>query len=418
MKCILSIIVIGGRNMSKNTHAVGQLQGYLLQTRHMFYELISLDDITVSMELLDDVAIESKGGTIIAEQLKSVTSDNNPLTDRSVVFWKTLYNWLEYVRDGSLTLDKTTFRMIIVSNSCIKAGGIIQQLSNAGNSHQANEALQNAIDTLWGSDHHLKSEIPPSYAKYLEVLFDINNKQIVITIIEKMSIDIHENNYDDILQERFSGIPALIPEFTDKLFVFMIGWVNERVNEFCKSGKAPFICNKEFNEALQSQMRLYNQWDAIPFLSEAIEENVIRTEVEQQDIYIQQLEFIENNFSDKLEAASDFLRTKTEKTMRAEKGILTDHGFADYSDKIKRAWNSKQKSINLNNITPDVEKGKMIYYETKNVVIDYRLQGGDVPSFFGSGVLHSLANTPKNEPCIGWHPNYKSLLKEGGEKLD
>ena len=86
MKCILSIIVIGGRNMSKNTHAVGQLQGYLLQTRHMFYELISLDDITVSMELLDDVAIESKGGTIIAEQLKSVTSDNNPLTDRSVVF--------------------------------------------------------------------------------------------------------------------------------------------------------------------------------------------------------------------------------------------------------------------------------------------------------------------------------------------
>jgi hypothetical protein len=68
----------GGLHMPNRTLVPDKLQGYLLQVRHMLYELISVDDRIVSIEKLDDVAVEADG-KVIAEQVKSVTSANNPI---------------------------------------------------------------------------------------------------------------------------------------------------------------------------------------------------------------------------------------------------------------------------------------------------------------------------------------------------
>ena len=87
--------------MPNKTLVPDKLQGYLLQVKHMLFELISVDDRIVSIEKLDDVAVEADG-TVIAEQVKSVTSANNPIAERSSVFWKTLYNWCTYIEAGAL----------------------------------------------------------------------------------------------------------------------------------------------------------------------------------------------------------------------------------------------------------------------------------------------------------------------------
>lgn len=73
--------------MSNKTLVPDKLHGYLLQVIHMLYELISVDDRVVSVEKLDDVAVEIDG-KVIAEQLKSVTSANNPIANRASVFGK------------------------------------------------------------------------------------------------------------------------------------------------------------------------------------------------------------------------------------------------------------------------------------------------------------------------------------------
>jgi hypothetical protein len=44
--------------MPNKTLVPDKLQGYLLQVKHMLYELISVDDRVVSVEKLDDVAVE------------------------------------------------------------------------------------------------------------------------------------------------------------------------------------------------------------------------------------------------------------------------------------------------------------------------------------------------------------------------
>ena len=101
--------------MPNNTLVPDKLQGYLLQVKHMLYELISLDNRIVSIEKLDDVAIED-GDTVTAIQLKSVTSSNNPIADRAVVFWKTLYNWCTYIEESLIPIN-TIFRFVIVANN-------------------------------------------------------------------------------------------------------------------------------------------------------------------------------------------------------------------------------------------------------------------------------------------------------------
>nr|WP_092067919.1 hypothetical protein [Dendrosporobacter quercicolus]NSL46843.1 hypothetical protein [Dendrosporobacter quercicolus DSM 1736]SDL66240.1 hypothetical protein SAMN04488502_101489 [Dendrosporobacter quercicolus] len=345
--------------MSNKTHAVGQLQGYMLQVRHMLFELISLEDIVVSVEKIDDVAIESPDESVIAEQLKSVTSDGNPATDRSVVFWKTLYNWFEYVRNGSLVLDKTIFRMVVVSNHELEVGDIAGQFHSASTKEEAQKALSAARLNIWGKDDVLRNSIPASYGQYLEVLFSPNNEELVSQIVSKIILDIHENDYDEKLMKKFNrqSIPT---EFADSLFEYMLGWVTNKVNDYSKQGLPAVITSMDFRNALVAQNRMYDQRNSIPALSREITSDEARIEVENQDVYIQQLDLIQMDFDDKLAAASDYLRTKAETTIRAEKGLFIPQSSQeqDYNDRICRLWNNKRKQVLLLPFYSDVMKGK------------------------------------------------------------
>ena len=396
--------------MADKTHAVGQLQSYIFQVRHMLFELISTDDIVVSVEKFDDVAVQSPDGSIVAEQLKSVTSDNNPVTDRSIVFWKTLYNWFNYIRSGSLMLDKTIFRMVVASNHELEAGDMIRQLLETSTKEEAQKALNAVKLSIWGKDDALKSQVPDSYGKYLDVLFSADNEDLVAQIVSKFTLVIHENDYDENLTEKFNRQP-IPPEFADNLFIYMLGWVNNKVNEYSKQGLPAIINSVDYRKALVEQSRMYNQRNSIPVLSREIASDEARTEVESQDIYIQQLDLIETDFDDKLMAASDYLRTKAETTIRADKGLFTPRSLRDYNDKLCRIWKNKRTQVLLLQSASDVEKGKQIYAQMGEVVIPLTLADSELPSFFGSGTLQALANEPHEEPAIGWHPGYKELLK-------
>ncbi len=75
-------------------------RGFSLQaTRFLFYLLKAKQDDIISLEYFEDVGVEELDGTILAEQDKSYLS-SNPLSDRSVVFWKTFRNWVDAADTG------------------------------------------------------------------------------------------------------------------------------------------------------------------------------------------------------------------------------------------------------------------------------------------------------------------------------
>ncbi len=402
--------------MPNRTLVPDKLQGYLLQVRHMLYELISVDDRIVSIEKLDDVAVEADG-KVIAEQVKSVTSANNPIAERSSVFWKTLYNWCTYIETGALP-SGAIMRFVVVSNGIVTPGSIQASFMNACSDSDAQKALADAKKSILGTAQDnfaidMYAALPDSYREYIRYLFDGNRTKIVCDMIKSMEIEIHNNTYDEDLLNRFSNQVGLPAEYVDLLLTDMLGWVTQTVESFTKDNKPAYISATEYRKALNTQIRAYNTNAVLRAVSQVPSKDEQSGEIERLDTYIRQLQLVEMDDATLYEAASDFLRAKIDKIEWAQRGIVHAQSFEDYHDALYRIWTNQKQLMGLQYRTDAIACGKAVYFKCRNDSAQQKLQGVETPPFFGSGSLHDLANTPADSPRIGWHPQYITLLKEG-----
>ena len=402
--------------MPNRTLVPDKLQGYLLQVRHMLYELISVDDRIVSIEKLDDVAVEADG-KVIAEQVKSVTSANNPIAERSSVFWKTLYNWCTYIETGALP-SGAIMRFVVVSNGIVTPGSIQASFMNACSDSDAQKALADAKKSILGTAQDnfatdMYAALPDSYREYIRYLFDGNRTKIVCDMIKSMEIEIHNNTYDEDLLNRFSNQVGLPAEYVDLLLTDMLGWVTQTVESFTKDNKPAYISAAEYRKALNTQIRAYNTNAVLRAVSQVPSKDEQSGEIERLDTYIRQLQLVEMDDATLYEAASDFLRAKIDKIEWAQRGIVHAQSFEDYHDALYRIWTNQKQLMGLQYRTDAIACGKAVYFKCRNDSAQQKLQGVETPPFFGSGSLHDLANAPADSPRIGWHPQYITLLKEG-----
>ncbi|AOV99674.1 ABC-three component system protein [Dehalococcoides mccartyi] len=401
--------------MPNKTLVPDKLQGYLLQVKHMLYELISVDDRVVSVEKLDDVAVEIDG-EVIAEQVKSVTSANNPIAERSSVFWKTLYNWCTYIEEGSLP-SEAVLRFVVVANCTITPGSIQESFKNTHSDAEAQKALNDAKNAILGTppDYPIAdvyAALPDTYRDYMKYLFDDSRAKTVCDIIKAMEIEIHNDTYDEDLLKRFSNqiIPA---EYADLLLTDMLGWVTRTVESFTKDNKPAYIAAKDYREALNVQIRASDTKTILRAVSRVPSNAEQSGEVERLDTYIRQLKLVEMDDTTLYEAASDFLRTKVDKIEWAQRGIVNAQSFYDYHDALCRTWTNRKQLMGLQFGTDPIACGKAVYFSCRDDSGRQKLQGVEAPPFFGSGSLQGLANDPADAPRIGWHPQYMDLLKEG-----
>lgn len=399
--------------MPNNTLVPDKLQGYLLQVKHMLYELISLDNRIVSIEKLDDVAIED-GDTVTAIQLKSVTSSNNPIADRAVVFWKTLYNWCTYIEESLIPIN-TIFRFVIVANNRIEPGDIQNRFWDAHSEQEAKNALDYAKDILLERIPEKSiDKLPESYREYVQYLFEESRSTVVISIIKNMEFEVHNDSYDHELEEKFCR-QTIPPEYSDVLLTFMLGWVTQKVESFTKNNKPAYISSEEYRNVLTARLRAINLNTILSAISKIPSSIEIDGELSNSGTYIKQLKLIEADDTMLLEAATDYLRARNEKVEWARRGIVTDQSFIDYYDSLYRIWNLKRRIITKDD---PIKMGNSVYFQCQNDALHQKLQGIETPSFFGNGSLQELANSPAQSPKIGWHPNYIDLLNEDNYQDD
>src|SRR5690242_3776522 len=86
--------------------AAGQALGYSLQfTRLTAMLLRAPDGSSCSLEVLDDVAEQTEDGETKLSQSKSSLT-GNPVADRAISLWKTIFNWLEVIKTGVVVPSK------------------------------------------------------------------------------------------------------------------------------------------------------------------------------------------------------------------------------------------------------------------------------------------------------------------------
>jgi hypothetical protein len=193
----------------------------------------------------------------------------------------------------------------------------------------------------------------------------------------------------------------------------MLGWVLQKVNSCIKNHEPACISAVEYRRAFSADVGACNFRFILQTISAPPTQSQIAGEVKQLDTYIKQLTLIEADEEELIEAANDYLWMKKEKTEWAEKLIVTSHSFHEYNESLCWLWKSHRdlERARFPEYPTPVKCGKAIYSKCKLNAVTHTLQGVPTPHFFGSGSLHDLANNPIDSPRIGWHPQYKDLLK-------
>lgn len=398
--------------MCKRTHVPDKLEGYMLQVRHALYNLISTEDIVVSVEGYDDVAVEADT-KVIAEQTKSVLSSNNPVTNKAVPFWKAVYNWSQYIEKGEFPSKQLVLKYVIIASHKLSVGSIPQSFFDAKDKEQAKKALDAARKELFSEDKK-SLDVSAECLTYVRYCFASENEDSVIETIVAMDLDLHEETYDEDLKTKFNRQPIPL-EYSEELLIYMLGWVHEKVHQYTKTNNPAYIKSTEYTEVLTKEVRARNTSTILSAVSSVPNNQEMGDEVSRRDVYIKQLELIEMDSTELFSAASDYLRTKAEVTAWARKGLVTASSFSDYNDSLIRTWKNEKITTELMPYD-SVGKGRLLYSKCNTAVANKPLQGKTVPSFFGSGSLHALANEPSEQPKIGWHPNYVNMLKEENDE--
>ena len=387
----------------KNTHVPDKVYAYMIQAFHMLYVLISCQrgDV-VSMELFDDLGVNREENTVEAIQIKSVTSENNPVSNKSIDLWKTLYNWLMGVKNEEIPLEKTLFTLFITVN---KSGDVVKAFNESKNNTEALNAWEETKELFFDGDT-IKKKIPDAYKTYVETFFAEDNKTISVKIIESFCLKTCKQNYSDFVKDeaRKLHIPS---DIFSEVFKALLGWINLKIADCVESKKNILIKFDDFEKELSALYREYNQKYSLRSVTVQPSNGKIEEELSERKKYIEQLELIDAEYEDVLEAINDFLVAAGDRVRWGLDGKVSVQQIEEYEQSLLRHWKNKKR---INDIECDKyeEKtgGKYLYAKCVDSKVD--METCSVPASFYNGCLHALSDTLK----IGWHPKYIEIFEE------
>src|SRR5713226_7825630 len=196
----------------------------------------------------------------------------------------------------------------------------------------------------------------------------------------------------------------LIPiEVAEVAFTHALGWIKERTDDLLQHQAPARIRYDEFATEMRAFVRKIDlrriliSYPPTPS-RETIEANRVRT-------YVQQLELIEVQEEDKIQAINDCLRAEIDRTKWSTQGIIHESSLDDLWSTLSTFWKNKnaQNAITHKHLTI-VEQANILYRDC--MMLRLPLEGLEVPNHFTPESFHTLADDEE----VGWHRDYKNLL--------
>lgn len=381
-----------------NSNAPGQFLGYAIQfPRALFHLLKAGPGDTVCVEVLGDVTTFTANGHLESEEDKS-SINNNPLTDKSTDLWKTFYNWITAINSGDINIHKTTF--ILYSNKSGRSG-IVNAFNSATSKKEAEDAIAMTKDKLKDINKN------HSIWEYYNVVVN-QNEGLLAEVIQNFELQIGIGaGYDDVQKELVrKHLPAHQIPF---LLKSISGWLQKELTELIAAGQPARVKWEDFDRQVKVLFDRARRLELIDFtLQEPIDDSDISQQVKIHPCYLQQLDAIECDADDTIEAVSDFLRAKVNRDKWIENEIIDEDIASDFQAKLLLFWGNQKKRIELTerNLSTN-EQGHLLLLDCKSR--QETIRDMHPPSSTIAGTYHALAD----EPVLGWHPDWKHLFKKG-----
>jgi len=383
--------------------AAGQALGYSLQYTRLTAMLLESDSGSIcSLEVLDDIAEETAERTTKLSQSKSALTAN-PVADRAVSFWKTLYNWLELIKAGHVAVTKTIFELYV---SRQVKGKLIEAFDKARSLGDAKVAAKGARHLMWG--------VAPSYSKKSALLGDLGryansvleaDEDLLLPLIKNLRFVCGSGSPQSDIEAAIRRGPvseAKVFDIADK----MCGWVKRQVDKQLERGLPAYVSRDDFHCEYTSYVRSVDR----DLILKSFAKNPTDAERMERlpDTFVQQLDLIELSFDDKLEAISDFLRACWDRAYWSKVGDVHEDSFDELDNNLHRAWQNLRRLTEVDAASkPEVERGRLLHAQC--MLHGAKVQGMEPPTHFVPGCYHRLAD----ELVVGWHPAYDSFLDKG-----
>lgn len=392
-----------------NAHATaaGQYLGYSLQQTLLAARLRQADEGSAcSLEVLDDVAVQANDGTTHLTQSKSTLTDN-PVADRAVSLWKTLYNWLELVKLAKVNPGTTTFEIYVSRHV---GGELVEQFHNSTTDAAAIKALASARDLLWGPapERAVRANLSQALQKYANPVLEAD-ESFTIPIIRNFLLTCSDSGSPiDDFEKLIAGDPVpkqYVPFIVNNL----LGWVKKQVDLKIEKGLPAFILKDDFQREYIAFKRKVDRESILAcFAPKPTKDQMLER---LHDTFVQQLDLIDQDYDEKLAAVSDLLMAECDRVKWSESGEVHEGSFDELDESLRKAWLNQKKINDITHATlPAVEQGKLLYYECKKHRATVQ-QMTVTADYFTPGCFHLLANVPH----IGWHPQYATLLSRKQE---
>ena len=396
-----------GKNHSRKADkvpatAAAQALGYGLQYTRLTVMLLEAPPGTsCSLEVLDDVEASSPDGRRHLVQSKSALGDN-PVSDRATSLWKSLYNWLQLIERALVNPQQTTFELYV---SRQVGGEIVRSFHNAQTTEQARTAFASAREKLWGERPRfpLRKSLAEDLAKYTSTFFSATEGS-VLPLIAHMRLRCGSGSPQSDLLALLATHPISPPKIL-KVADQLQGWVKRQVDTRLEQSFPAVINQTDFHREYLAYVRSADR-DSIlkSFAPKPTEPQKL---AKMSEVFVRQLELINAEFDEKLEAVSDYLRACWDRTFWSKEGDVHEDSFQLLDNDLCRIWrNIRREKLVEKARSDETAQGKLIY--TGCMQHRTQVQAMVPPPHFVPGCFHRLADTLD----VGWHPDYRNALKK------
>ena len=321
---------------------------------------------------------------------------SNPLGNKSTNLWKTFYNWICDVNDGAIDANKAAFILYATHGG---RPGIVDSFHAASTNAEVANAIATAKTTL--------EDITPAHEIW-EYFDFCANKHVVqfAKIIEKFELQIGSKTVTGELQDALVR-KHLPTNYLSTLTDALTGWLHKELL-LCMSEKKPAKISwesfdKQF-KVLFDQARCHDLIDFTRF--SPIDESEIEYQRQIWPMYLQQLQAIESDGSEILQAVSDYLRAKTNRFKWIESETLDTDLIEDFQSRLVSFWQNRSKRIQITESgAKETDRGKLLLLDC--ATRQESIRNVAPPASTIAGTYHALAD----ELALGWHPSWEALFK-------
>lgn len=374
--------------------------GYLYQVRWALLALVrrsrTQPDISLTLELLDDVAFESGGVASELLQLKHHVSRTGDLGDKSVDVWKTLKVWM----DGQVSRRPDGPLLTLVTTTVAEQGSAMALLRVSGRDAGAALALLDAAAV----SSQAKATKP---ARDLWLQFPKPDRLAMLERTEVLDGQAAIESVDAEIEAELSFAAPF--QHRHAYFDRVFEWWNKAAVSLLR-GQRDVLTGVDLHSRL-SDIRDFFRADNLPTLVQIadVDEAELAATYDGQQFLVQ-LHWVKANGTALRKAVIDYHRAVTQTTKWVDDSLIGIHEIQQFEDNLvdewERAFANMQQDLLEDADDATLERAGRDLFQALSASTGITIRALYDEPFYARGKRHELADKGQ----LGWHPNFQDMF--------